>query len=80
MARIRSLNPGEDKKGALYTHAIEDGRGNVAYGHFDASFVPSFIPGTRISDIAFLVDEVVAQEAPNQSEQAILQQLRGPVA
>lgn len=48
----------------MYT--VEDGHGNVSIGHFEAMTVPSFEPGTRISDLQFVIDRVMVKSEPNQ--------------
>lgn len=77
MAQIRRFTVGEEpQKGHPATHVIEDGRGNIARGHFEAIMVPSFEPGTRIADLAFIIDDVIATDKPPQSNEALLERMR----
>lgn len=57
--------------------SVGDQQGNVAIGHFELTIVPSFEPGTRCGDLAFVIDRLEKRAAPNQVDLAAL---RGPVS
>lgn len=55
---------------------VSDGEGNESVGHLELTVVPSFVPGTRCSDLSFVIDEQRRSARPPQAPEELIRQAR----